>query len=161
MVIIVMGVTGSGKTTMGQRLAETLGWQFHDADDFHPPANKTKMHAGIPLTDEDRRPWLAVLHDALARSLAEGRGTVLACSALKESYREALSDRLSGVRFVLLDGDRALLRARLADRPGHFMNPALLDSQVETLERPADALVVDIAEPVDAQVAGIRGAFGI
>jgi len=157
----VMGVSGSGKSTVGAAIAQRLRVPFADADDFHPPANKAKMHAGIPLTDEDRWPWLAVLHDSLARSLAEGRGTVLACSALKESYREALSDRLSGVRFVLLDGDRALLRARLANRPGHFMNPALLDSQLETLERPADALVVDIAAPVDVQVAEIRGAFGI
>ena len=85
MVIVIMGVTGTGKTTVGERLAADLGWEFLDADDFHPPANKAKMHAGIPLTDEDRWPWLAVLHDSLARSLAEGRGTVLACSALKES----------------------------------------------------------------------------
>ena len=161
MVIVIMGVTGSGKTTVGERLAADLGWEFLDADDFHPPANKAKMHAGIPLTDEDRWPWLAALHDALARALAEGRGTVLACSALKESYRAALSDRLAGVRFVLLDGDRALLQARLANRPGHFMNPALLESQIETLERPADALLVDIGEPMDAEVAQIRGAFGV
>jgi carbohydrate kinase (thermoresistant glucokinase family) len=142
-------------------IAVSMNWLFAEGDAFHPEANVEKMHSGVPLTDEDRWPWLAVLHDSLARSLAEGRGTVLACSALKESYREALSDRLSGVRFVLLDGDRALLRARLANRPGHFMNPALLDSQLETLERPADALLVDIAAPVDVQVAEIRGAFGI
>ena len=161
MVIVIMGVTGSGKTTVGERLAADLGWEFLDADDFHPAANKAKMHAGIPLTDDDRWPWLGAVHDALARALAERRGAVLACSALKSSYRDALSNGLSSVRFVLLDGDRALLQARLANRPGHFMNPALLDSQIETLERPADALVVDIALPVEAQVARIRGAFGI
>ena len=156
-----MGVTGSGKTTLGQRLAEQAGWEFLDADDFHPDANKAKMHAGIPLTDDDRWPWLAALHDTIARALAEGRGAVLACSALKASYRDALSGGLAGVRFVLLHGDRALLQARLANRPGHFMNPALLDSQIATLERPRDALVVDIAHPVDDQVRSIRAALGI
>lgn len=161
MVIVIMGVTGSGKTTVGERLARDLGWEFLDADDFHPAANKAKMHAGIPLTDEDRWPWLSALHDALARALAEGRGAVLACSALRSSYRDVLSDRLEGVRFVLLEGDRALLQARLGNRPGHFMNPALLDSQIATLERPADALTVNIAELVEEQVASIRGAFGI
>ena len=160
-ILVVMGVSGSGKSTIAPILAARLGWVCRDGDEFHPPANVEKMHSGHPLTDEDRWPWLQALHDALARALAEGRGAVLACSALKESYREALSDRLAGVRFVLLDGDRALLQARLANRPGHFMNPALLDSQIETLERPADAFLVDIAEPVDAQVAEIRGAFGI
>ena len=161
MVIVIMGVTGSGKTTVGERLARDVGWEFLDADDFHPPANKAKMHAGIPLTDDDRWPWLAALHDALGRALAEDRGAVLACSALKGSYRDALSDGLDGLRFVLLDGDRALLRERLEHRPGHFMNPALLDSQIATLERPANALVVDIAQSVEEQVAFIRGAFRI
>src|SRR5262245_49487002 len=110
MVIVIMGVTGSGKTTVGERLASDMGWEFMDGDDFHPPANKAKMHAGIPLTDEDRWPWLAALHDALARALAEGRGAVLACSALKTSYRDVLTSGLADVQFVLLDGDRALLQ---------------------------------------------------
>jgi len=161
MVIILMGVTGSGKTTVGQRLASEVGWQFLDADDFHPPANKAKMHAGMPLTDEDRWPWLDALHDTITKALADGRGTVLACSALKASYRDRLSDDLAGVHYVLLDGDYAVLQSRLAHRPGHFMNPALLDSQIATLERPTNALVVDVADPIEAQVNSIRAAFAI
>jgi gluconokinase len=161
MVVVAMGVTGSGKTTVGEELASELGWTFHDADDFHPPANKAKMHAGIPLTDEDRWPWLRAIRRAIESALAEGRGAVVACSALKASYRAALAGGLAGVRFVLLDGPRDLLADRLASRKGHFMNPELLDSQIATLERPSDALVVDIARPPAEQVAAIRRALGI
>jgi gluconokinase len=156
MVVVLMGVTGTGKTTVGKQLAADLGWELADADDFHPPANREKMHAGIPLTDDDRRPWLQALHGAIAQALHEGHGLVVACSALKASYREALAGGLSDVRFVLLDGDREVLEARLAHRHHEFMNPALLDSQIQTLERPADALVVDIDMPVAEQVRRIR-----
>jgi gluconokinase len=154
--VVLMGVTGTGKTTVGRQLAADLGWEFADADDFHPPANREKMHAGIPLNDEDRRPWLQALHGAIEQALQKGRGLVVACSALKASYREALAGGLSDVRFVLLDGDREVLAARLAHRHHEFMNPALLDSQIETLERPADAPVVDIDMPVAEQVRRIR-----
>ena len=159
MVIVVMGVTGSGKTTVGQRLAETLGWRFHDADDFHPPANKAKMHAGIPLTDEDRWPWLRALRAVIEQALADKAGAVVTCSALKRAYRDVLSGGLPQVRYVHLTGDPGVLAARLAGRRGHFMNPALLDSQIATLEAPADAIDVDVALTPDQQVAAIRQAL--
>lgn len=161
MVVVLMGVTGSGKTTVGKALASTMGWVFYDADDFHPPANKAKMHAGVPLTDADRWPWLAAIRRAIEDCLLAGRSAVVACSALKATYREALGGGLAGVRFVLLDGPRQLLAERLHARTDHFMNPALLDSQIATLERPADALVVDIALTPAAQVAAIRAALGV
>ena len=161
MVLIIMGVTGSGKTTVGMQLAGTLGWPFHDADDFHPPANKAKMNAGIPLTDEDRWPWLRALRAVIEQSLAQGTSAVVTCSALKRAYRAVLSDGLDGVKYIHLTGDKAVVAARLADRRGHFMNPALLESQVSTLEPPLDALDVDVALTPAAQVAFIRAALAI
>ena len=159
MVIIMMGVTGAGKTTVGRRLAETLGWRFHDADDFHPEANKAKMNAGVPLTDDDRWPWLHALRAVIEQALADGAGAVVTCSALKRAYRDVLSGGLDGVRYVHLTGDSRVLAKRLAGRRGHFMNPALLDSQLATLEAPEDALDVDLALPPDEQVAVIRAAL--
>jgi gluconokinase len=161
MVVVLMGVTGTGKTTIGKQLADDLGWEFFDADDFHPPANREKMHAGIPLTDADRWPWLRALRRAIEQAIEDGRGAVVACSALKASYRDVLAGGLSGVRFVLLDGDREVLAARLAHRHHEFMNPTLLDSQLETLERPPDAVVIDIDLPVAEQVRRIRSELGI
>jgi gluconokinase len=161
MVIVLMGVTGSGKTTVGEALAADLSWDFYDADDFHSPVNKAKMHAGTPLTDEDRWPWLAAIRRAIEAALVDDRGAIVACSALKGVYRDALAGGLSGVAFVVLDGPRQLLADRLAARADHFMNPALLDSQLATLERPDDALIVDIAQPTGAQVAAIRSALRI
>ena len=161
MVIIVMGVTGSGKTTVGQRLAESLGWQFNDADDFHPPANKTKMHAGIPLTDEDRWPWLRAIRAVIEEALAANAGAVVTCSALKRAYRDVLSGGLPNVHYVHLTGDPDVLSARLAGRRGHFMNPALLDSQIATLEAPAEAIDVDVALTPDQQIAVVRQALGL
>jgi gluconokinase len=160
-IILLMGVTGSGKTTVGQRLASDLGWRFHDADDFHSAANKDKMHRGVPLTDEDRWPWLDAIRQAMEQDVAQGASAVVACSALRAVYRQRLMRGLADVRLVLLDGDPAVLAERLAHRHHEFMNPALLRSQLETLERPAEALVVDLALPVDAQVAQVRGALGI
>lgn len=161
MVIVVMGVTGAGKTTVGQRLAKTLGWPFHDADDFHPPANKVKMNAGVPLTDDDRWPWLRALRAVIEQALAEGTSAVVTCSALKRAYRDVLSGGLVDVHYVHLTGDKQVLAGRLASRRGHFMNPALLDSQIATLEAPADALDVDVAQNPAEQVAFIRRALGI
>lgn len=161
MVVVLMGVTGSGKTTVGEQLAAELGWTFADADDFHPAANKAKMHAGIPLTDDDRRPWLQALRDVITQSLNSRRGAVIACSALKSAYREVLGGGLADVHFVLLHGDPAVLKARLAERRHEFMNPALLDSQLATLERPIDAIMIDIDLPVDEQVRQIRAALGV
>jgi len=161
MVIIVMGVTGAGKTTVGRRLADVLGWRFHEADDFHPEANKAKMNAGVPLTDEDRWPWLQALRGVIEQALADGAGAVVTCSALKRAYRDLLSGGLSNVQYVHLTGDKAILASRLAGRRGHFMNPALLDSQIATLETPEGALHVDLALSPQAQAEFIRRAFSL
>jgi gluconokinase len=143
MVIVVMGVTGSGKTTIGNQLAARLGWHFADADDFHSAANKEKMHKGIPLTDADRLPWLAAIHDQIAKWLALKQNVVLACSALKQSYRELL---WSGpeVRFVYLKGSYELIAERLRARKGHFADEHILAGQFRDLEEPSDAIAVDI-----------------
>lgn len=160
-VVVVMGVAGSGKTTVGTALAVALGWRFVDADDHHSPTSIAKMARGEPLDDADRRPWLDELHDVIASALASRSGLVLACSALKASYRQRLAGGMDGrVRFVHLAGTPELFRARLAQRPGHFMKPGMLDSQLATLEAPSDAIEVDAARPVAALVAQIRAAIG-
>jgi gluconokinase len=161
MVAALMGVTGSGKTTVGRQLAAELGWAYYDADDFHPAANKAKMRAGIPLTDDDRWPWLRALRQVVEQALRDSRGAIVACSALKAAYQDMLAGGLQPVRFVLLDGDPEVLKARLAHRQHEFMNPELLESQIETLERPPDAIVIDIELPVDEQVRRIRRALGV
>jgi gluconokinase len=161
MVVVLMGVTGSGKTTVGERLASELGWTFADADDFHPASNKAKMHAGIALTDDDRWPWLEALRRLIEQSLALHRSLAVACSALKNDYRDVLAGGLEDVHFVLLDGNPEVLRSRLAHRHHEFMNPALLQSQIDTLERPPDAIIIDIEWPVDEQVRRIRAALGL
>jgi carbohydrate kinase (thermoresistant glucokinase family) len=155
-----MGVCGSGKTTVGEALAAQLHCRFLDADDFHPPRNVAKMASGQPLTDEDRWPWLDRLADELAQILARGEHAVLACSALKDSYRKRLQ-RAGDVRIVYLKGDEATLSARLAARRHQYMPASLLPSQLATLEEPAYALDVDIREPVEVQVRRIREAFGL
>ncbi|MEO8506812.1 MAG: gluconokinase [Betaproteobacteria bacterium] len=160
MILVVMGVCGCGKTTVGQALAKALSWTFHDADDFHPPANVAKMAVGQPLDDNDRWPWLDRITDELRGVLARGDHAVLACSALKAAYRERLQ-RAGDVRIVYLQGDAATIAARLATRQHKYMPPTLLPSQLAALEEPADALVVDIRQPVDAQVQFIRDAFGL
>jgi gluconokinase len=144
MIVVLMGVSGSGKTTIGTLLAERMGAVFADADDYHPAANKAKMAAGNPLNDEDRQPWLETLNQLMRGWNESGKGGVLACSALKESYRTTLASGMpaGAVKFVLLDGDRELIAERLGHRPGHFFNPKLLESQLTTLEKPADALTV-------------------
>jgi gluconokinase len=143
MIVAVMGVTGSGKTTVGQLLAKRLGWEFADADDFHTAANKDKMHRGIPLTDADRLPWLAAIHEKLAHFNAEGRSVVLACSALKQAYRDLLFHGLE-VRLVYLKGSYELIDQRLRARKGHFADDKILAAQFADLEESRDALVVDI-----------------
>ncbi len=146
--IIIMGVSSSGKTSVGKALAARLGWDFYDADDLHPPANIAKMAGGIPLGDEDRRPWLRSLHDLIAARLNEGRPGVLACSALKENYRQSLLWGNQDVQIVYLKGSYELINKRMAMRAGHYMKPDMLQSQFEVLEEPVDALTVDIALPV-------------
>lgn len=144
-----MGVTGSGKTTVGRMLAEYLGCEFVDADDYHPASNIEKMRAGHPLNDDDRQPWLEILREILI----EKPDVVLACSALKKAYRDVLQFDDS-VRLVYLRNDRETIRERLEHRHGHFMNPGLIDSQFDTLEEPADAITIDASgsasETVDA-----------
>ena len=156
MIVVVMGVSGSGKTTIGKLLAERLAVPFLDADEFHPAENVAKMAAGTPLTDADRWPWLERLNEMLRRR----QTAVLACSALKESYRSALSKGLADCRFVHLRGSIELIRARLKERQHRYMPASLLESQFATLEPPANALAVDIALPpercVEQIVAGLR-----
>lgn len=135
MIVIIFGVAGAGKTTIGQLLAQELRWKFYEGDDFHPPANIDKMERGEALTDDDRQPWLESLREAIERSLAANENAVLACSALKKRYREHL--RVSAeVKFVFLHGNRARIAEQLKHRRGHFMDPALLDSQFADLEDP-------------------------
>lgn len=143
-VVVLMGVSGSGKTTIGKALAEATNGKFFDADDFHPPENLEKMRAGIPLTDADRWDWLERLKKLIAKQ--DDGWVFLACSALKESYRAVLESGGKDVRFVFLNGNKALIRERMKECRGHFMPGALLDSQFETLEIPRDALVVDVSE---------------
>ena len=143
MIVAVMGVTGSGKTTIGLLLAQRLGWEYADADDFHSPENKDKMHRGIPLTDADRLPWLEAIYDYLARADSQHRNLVLACSALKQSYRELLF-RGVAVRLVYLRGSYELIDERLRMRKGHFADDKILAAQFADLDEPTDAVVVDI-----------------
>lgn len=168
MVIVIMGVAGSGKTTIGQALAAQLKWPFRDADEFHPPANIAKMSAGIPLNDDDRAPWLAAIRAYIDATLAAKKSAVVTCSALKETYRNTLrgSHRTLGngadaVRWIYLKGDAALLNERLSQRRGHFMKPGMLQSQLETLEEPKDAVVCDVHQTPEAIVAQIRQNLGL
>lgn len=146
---IVMGVSGSGKTSVGKALADRLGWNFYDADDFHPPANIAKMAEGTPLDDLDRAPWLAALHDLISSSLQADRRGVLACSALKERYREKLMKDCEDVQVIHLKGSYELIWSRMQKRTDHYMKPRMLQSQFESLEEPPNALTVDISASVD------------
>jgi gluconokinase len=134
--LVVMGVSGSGKSTIGETLAGRLGWRFEDGDRFHPASNVAKMSAGQPLTDDDRRPWLQAIADEIDRVCKAGERLVVACSALKRAYRDILLHGRSDVGIVFLDGTEALIASRLAQRKGHFMPPGLLASQFQTLEPP-------------------------
>jgi gluconokinase len=166
MIIVLMGVSGSGKTTVGRALASRLGCEFFDADDFHPPENVAKMASGIALTDEDRIPWLDRLAAAMQAVARAGRDAVLACSALKESYRRRLERGIGSVkaggggerpavRFVYLKGDVETIESRLATRSGHYMPASLLASQLAAMEQPEDAMVIDIRQTADAQASQI------
>jgi gluconokinase len=160
-IVIVMGVSGSGKTTLGKALAARLGWPFLEGDDLHPARNRAKMAAGHPLDDSDRRPWLEAIAAWMAARAAEGGDAVVACSALRRSYRDLLAAAAPDVLFAWLDGPRAVLQARLSARKGHFMPPSLLDSQIDTLEPPGPdetAVRIDLELPLDRQVAAAAAA---
>jgi len=146
MVLILMGAMGCGKTTIGKMLAEKLGWAFYDGDDFHPKKNVEKMRAGIALTDQDRKVWLDKLHANIQRWLRDKQNSILACSALKQTYRDMLGVNQDTVRTVYLKGSYELLRKRIEERHHPYMDKNLLRSQIDTLEEPRDGLTVDISE---------------
>ena len=147
--IIVMGVSGCGKSSVGKLLAEKLGWDFYDADDFHPSINVKKMADGIPLDDSDRAPWLASLHELISSSLKQNQPGVLACSALKERYRQQLMEGNENIQLVYLKGSYELIWSRMSTRREHYMQPEMLQSQFDALEEPVNALTMDISGPVD------------
>ena len=159
MIAVLMGVCGSGKTVVGEALAADLGWPFFDGDDFHPPANVAKMAAGTPLVDADRWPWLDRLAAEMKAVNDSGGDAVLACSALRQIYRDRIA-RAGEVRFVYMKGDRDTIAARLASRQHRYMPATLLASQLATLEEPAAAIVVDVRDTIPEQVAKIRAALG-
>ncbi|MGH8677237.1 MAG: gluconokinase [Burkholderiales bacterium] len=144
MIVVLFGVSGSGKTTIGKLLSEKLGWPLFDADGYHPAANVEKMRSGVALTDADRRPWLDRLNTLLREQQAAGQNAILACSALKQAYRDRLADGLCDLFWIHLKGDFELIDARLKARRGHYMPPSLLRSQFATLEEPRDAITVDV-----------------
>jgi gluconokinase len=160
MVIVLMGVSGSGKTTVGKLLSEELGWQYYDADNFHTQANVEKMRSGTPLDDRDRWPWLETLRDLIRDCLERDLNAILACSALKESYRQYLliDERVS---LIYLKGDYALIQKRLSGRSEHFMKPELLASQFETLEEPGEDAHVDVSSKPDEIVKTIRSRLNL
>lgn len=163
-VLVVMGVSGSGKSTIAKPLADTLGWPFKEGDELHPAANIAKMKAGIPLTDADRAPWLAAIGAWIDGQSARGEAGVITCSALRRAYRDQLREGRPGVRIVFLKGSREVIAARLASRQGHFMPPSLLESQLAALEAPGPdegVIVVDINQSVAAQVARIVQDLGL
>jgi len=161
MIVILMGVAGSGKTTVGERLAKELGWQFYDGDQFHPPANIAKMRRGEPLDDADRAGWLMASRNLIDTLIATGKSGVIACSALKQVYREQLlaNDRI--VKFVYLKGNFEAIYRRMATRQGHYFKPELLASQFAALEEPANAVVVDALSPASETVMLIRHTLAI
>lgn len=160
MIVVVMGVTGAGKTTIGRLLAAQLGWPFADADQFHPQANVEKMSRGITLTDADREPWLAAMRSAIQQWISRNENAVLACSALKKSYR---SELMVGpeVRFVYLHGDYETVARQLRMRHGHFATEAILADQFATLEEPENVVVVDVGRDPDLMVREIRAQLGL
>jgi len=162
-VIILTGVAGAGKTTIGRALAAELGWPFVEGDHYHPAANVAKMHSGIPLDDVDRAPWLAALHALIVRALDRREHTVMACSALRRQYRGRLRGECRQVRFVHLQASEPELERRLATRPAHFAGPSLLPSQLATLDPPGDdeALIVDATWPPERILCAIRTEFGV
>jgi gluconokinase len=155
MVYLIMGVLGSGKTTVGQLLAEHLHCVFRDADDYHTPSNRGKMAAGIPLTDEDRKPWIFAIRAVIDAELAVGVECVIACSALREKYRQTLIQDRKEIKIIYLKGTKELISERIKLRKGHFVNPVLLDSQFAEVEEPKKAVVIDIRKTPEEIVSEI------
>jgi gluconokinase len=163
-VIVLMGVSGCGKSTVGTELSQALGWPFRDADSFHPPANVEKMSQSIPLTDDDRWPWLDAIGAWMDEHLARGEPGIVSCSALKRAYRARIGAKRQGVRLIYLLGSQDMIASRLAARTDHYMPPALLESQFATLEEPGPeerALVVGIAMPPRYMAASIIEKLGL
>lgn len=161
MIAVVMGVSGAGKTTAGKRLAADLGWTFYEGDGFHPPANVDKMSRGIPLTDEDRGPWLAALRSLIDGCVLRGENAVLACSALKSAYRRTLEGDHPEVVFIHLRADPRRIAERLEHRTGHYMKRSLLESQLAALEEPREAVGIDASGAPEEIVAEIRRKLGV
>ena len=161
MVIILMGVAGSGKSSVGEVLARRLGWPFRDADDFHSARNREKMRCGIPLDDNDRRPWLEAIRESIVQSLSAGENAIYACSALKQAYRQLLASDAEEVKFIYLKGPPGLISERLANRQGHFFNPVLLRTQFDDLEEPHGMLEADISLPPEAIADSIIATLGL
>ena len=161
MIVVLMGVSGSGKTTVGRLLADQLGWAFVEGDDFHPPANVAKMRSGEPLTDADRMPWLRALRAKIDALAVAGESAVATCSALRQAYRDVLARGRPEVRFVWLTAPPGVIRERLERRIGHYMPPSLLESQLETLEVPASVPAVDGTPPPAQIVTTIRRQLGL
>jgi gluconokinase len=161
MIVILMGVSGVGKTTVGEILARQTGWVLYDADDFHSPANIEKMRNGIPLTDEDRWPWLDRLNAVLLEAEQQGRSAILACSALKERYRDRLAQQLKSVRWVHLTGNFEMIKQRIDARKGRYMTAKLLESQFAALEQPRNAIVVDVGAEPDELAARVSAALAL
>jgi carbohydrate kinase (thermoresistant glucokinase family) len=159
--VVLMGVSGCGKTSVGVRLSRLLDWPFYDGDDYHPEENVTKMGLGIPLDDADRTPWLANLNDLISEHLSTGRSMLLACSALKEKYRDQLAKGNPGMVFVYLKGDFNLIFERMRVRSGHYMKAEMLQSQYDALEEPTDALVIDISQDLDRMTKEIISWLGL
>jgi gluconokinase len=163
-ILVVMGVSGSGKSTVAKALAQALHWPFEEGDDLHPAANVAKMRAGHPLTDEDRKPWLGAIGRWIDGQATTGEPGVITCSALRRAYRDQLRQGRPQVKLVFLEGSKGLIEDRLAHRQGHFMPPSLLDSQFEALEEPGPdepVIKVNIDEPVETQVRDIEWALGL
>jgi gluconokinase len=160
-IVVLMGVSGAGKTAVGELLAQRLGWPFVDGDDLHPASNVRKMTAGVPLTDEDRLPWLQSVRDVIVEHAGSGRSAVIACSALKRAYRELLLMGQPDTRLVYLRGAPAVFERRLGERRGHFFDPHLLASQLEAMEEPEEALVVDVDDELEAVVDAVVTALGL
>jgi gluconokinase len=158
-ILLLMGVAGAGKTTVGRRLAAELGWPYFEADDFHSAANRDKMSRGIPLDDADRAPWLAAIRAQIDESSAAGQSAVFSCSALKDRYRQTLLQGAATVSLIYLAADRATIEARVSQRPGHFLKPELVQSQFDALEAPAQALTLDARQPPEIMIATIRQAL--